>query len=73
MRREAPQGLRVAVGGMAGTPILKEGDFLSVHVRTPAFPSYIYVTYLQSGGDAIHLIQPGPNDPPVASGRELVL
>jgi hypothetical protein len=68
----APQGLTIDIGGKPGTPVLKEGDFLSVHVRAPAFPSYIYVTYLQSGGDAVHLIQPGPDDAPVAPGRELV-
>ncbi|MBF0562866.1 MAG: hypothetical protein HQL37_12800 [Alphaproteobacteria bacterium] len=29
-----------------------------VDVNTPSYPSYLYVTYLQSGGDAVHLAQP---------------
>lgn len=68
----APQGLEVAIDDKAETQTLLEGDFLHVRVRTPSFPSYIYVTYLQSGGEAVHLIQPGPDGEPVAPGRELV-
>lgn len=68
----APQGLELAIGDNAGTPSLREGEFLHVSVRTPSFPSYVYVTYLQSGGEAVHLIQPGLNDAPVAPGRRLV-
>jgi hypothetical protein len=67
----APQGLAITISDRAGTTVLKQGDFLTVHVRTPSFPSYIYVTYLQSGGEAVHLIQPGPNDAPIAPGTDL--
>ena len=67
----APQGLKVTIGNWAGAALLKKDDFLTVRVRTPSFPSYVYVTYLQSGGEAVHLIQPGPNDAPIAPGTDL--
>ena len=52
-----PQGLAVRVSG-AQPAMLKAGDKLVVEVTTPSYPSYLYVTYLQAGGDAVHLAQP---------------
>ena len=53
-----PQGLTVAAvneeGGRTGA--LADGELMGIRIRTPDFPSYLYVTYLQSGGDAVHLI-----------------
>lgn len=40
-------------------PVLREGEQLSIEVTTPSYPSYLYVTYIQANGDAVHLVQPG--------------
>jgi hypothetical protein len=37
---------------------LTEGESMTVDITTPDFPSYLYVTYLQTSGDAVHLAQP---------------
>jgi hypothetical protein len=52
-----PQGLAVRIAG-APSPVLAGGEKLVVEVTTPDFPSHLYVTYLQAGGDAVHLMQP---------------
>lgn len=51
-----PHGLSVAVA----TPqaALREGGTLAIDIMSPDFPSYLYVTYLQASGDAVHLRQP---------------
>jgi len=55
----APQGLAVTVNG--GTPsTLEAGQSIMLDVTTPAFPSYLYVTYIEASGDAVHLYTP-PN------------
>ncbi len=53
-----PQGLKVeAVNEEGGqTDALTDGELMGIRIRTPDFPSYLYVTYLQSGGDAVHLV-----------------
>jgi hypothetical protein len=68
-----PQGLTISVKGVAtnGMPTLSETSFLEVSVTTPNFPSYLYVTYLQSGGDAVHLIRPSASDKPFAPNKVL--
>jgi hypothetical protein len=48
----------LAVSVVAPEPVLREGSHLVVEVTTPDFPSYLYVTYLQASGDAVHLHQP---------------
>lgn len=64
---DKPQGLSVSIRGAqeTGMPTLTETSFLEVSVTTPNFPSYLYVTYLQSGGDAVHLIRPSASDEPL--------
>jgi hypothetical protein len=52
----AADGLTVQVTGAPA--VVTEGDHVVVEVTTPSFPSYLYVTYLQASGDAVHLIQP---------------
>jgi len=52
-----PRGLAVQVQG--GAPAtLTAGSKLVVEVTTPDYPTYLYVTYLQASGDAVHLAQP---------------
>jgi hypothetical protein len=52
-----PRGLAVQVQG--GSPAtLSGGSRLVVEVTTPDYPTYLYVTYLQASGDAVHLAQP---------------
>lgn len=39
----------------------ERGSHLVLRVRTPSFPTYLYVAYLQAGGDAVYLYRPsGP-------------
>ena len=54
---KTPRGLSIALP-QASTRVLREGDSLLVQVTTPSFPSYLYVTYLQANGDAVHLAWP---------------
>ena len=51
------RGLNVNLGAAAAS-VFAEGDSLSVQVVTPAFPSYLYVTYLQANGEAVNLSWP---------------
>jgi hypothetical protein len=52
-----PRGLSVQVAG-AQPATLNGGSKLVVDVTTPDYPTYLYVTYLQASGDAVHLVQP---------------
>jgi Domain of unknown function (DUF4384) len=46
---------------LAATPdALRAGGRIVVEVTTPDFPSYLYVTYLQAGGEAVHVQQAAP-------------
>ena len=47
---KAPSGVQATV--------LRDGDSLSIEVTTPAYPTYLYVTYLQANGEAAHLSWP---------------
>ena len=53
-----PQGLDVSIVDESGAPVpkLAGGALLGVAVRGPDFPAYLYVTYLQSAGGAVHLV-----------------
>jgi len=51
-----PSGLKLSVSG--GKSTLSEGERLSVEVTTPYYPSYVYLTYIQANGDAVHLLHP---------------
>lgn len=53
-----PTDLKVTVAGN-NKVVLVEGEQLSIEVTTPSYPSYLYVTYIQANGDAVHLVQPG--------------
>ncbi|WP_425403562.1 C1 family peptidase [Hwanghaeella sp.] len=53
-----PQGLGVATvtADRTQTAVFEQDDYLGIRITTPDFPAYLYVTYLQSGGDAVHLV-----------------
>lgn len=51
------RGLSATLRG-ASARAFAGGDSLSIDVVTPAYPSYLYVTYLQAGGDATNLYWP---------------
>ena len=63
---EKPQGLAIRIRSAAAgaRPVLRDGDPLVVDVTTPAFPSYLYVIYLQVGGEAVYV-----HTPAMANGR----
>jgi hypothetical protein len=51
------RGLTATLRG-ASARAFAGGDSLSIEVVTPAYPAYLYVTYLQAGGDATNLYWP---------------
>jgi len=56
---EHPAGLTVHVrASSAGRPVLTGGTALVLDVTIPSFPAYLYVIYLQAGGDAVFLYTP---------------
>ncbi len=67
---DRPQGLAIRIRSSAGPiapnarPVLNEGSALVIDVTTPAFPSYLYVIYLQTGGEAVMV-----HTPAMTSGR----
>ena len=50
-------GLSVQLAGMSADQF-RQGDSLKIDVVTPDYPSYLYVTYLQASGEAVHLSWP---------------
>jgi hypothetical protein len=51
------RGLGARLRG-ASAGVFTEGDSMSIEVVTPAYPSYLYVTYLQTNGEATNLYWP---------------
>jgi hypothetical protein len=67
-----PSGLKLSVAG-GDTTVLNEGEQLSIEVTTPNYPSYLYLTYIQANGDAVHLVRPqGQLPKPLAPNTHLV-
>ena len=54
---KTPRGLAAKLRG-ASARTFAAGDSLAIEVVTPAYPSYLYVTYLQASGDAANLYWP---------------
>lgn len=67
-----PSTLKLSVAG--GNPtVLNEGEQLSIEVTTPDYPSYLYLTYIQANGNAVHLVRPQGRLPkPLAPNTRLV-
>ena len=66
-----PQGLSIALKGGKGSDFT-EGNSLVVEVTTPAYPSYVYISYLQASGEVAHLYWPADRFPkPVAPSSKL--
>jgi len=63
-----PRGLDLEVLGENGSPEFSEGDQLIIRVTAPDFAAYVYVIYLQAGGDAVHLVRPDWKGGPMAPG-----
>ena len=61
---ERAQGMAVRIRSAAGPlapgarPVLSDGAPLVLDLTTPAFPSYLYVIYLQVGGEAVFVHTP---------------
>jgi hypothetical protein len=67
-----PTDLKVAVVGKKQA-VLRDGEQLTIEVVTPSYPSYLYVTYIQANGDAVHLVQPGEKMPlPLSPNTRLI-
>jgi len=54
--------LQLTVSG-SNTAALKENEPLVIEITTPGYPSYLYLTYVQANGDALHLLRPLGNTP----------
>ena len=54
---KTPRGLKAKLRG-ASAQAFAAGDSLAIEVVTPAYPTYLYVTYLQASGDAANLYWP---------------
>ncbi len=64
--------LQLTVSG-GNTAALKEGESLVIEITTPDYPSYLYLTYVQANGDAVHLARPlGHSAKQVASNTHFV-
>ena len=78
---ERPAGLAIRIRPPAGTPepnkmppVLNDGAPLVLEVTTPTFPSYLYVVYLQVGGEAVYLHTPATtNGRPWPAGSRVVI
>jgi hypothetical protein len=58
---------------IGGRDELREGEHLQIAIRTPRRIGYLYVTYVQSDGSALNLVQPqGIVPEPTLPGRTLV-
>lgn len=70
---KTPRGLAARLRGASPRGFLG-GDSLSIEVVTPAYPSYLYVTYLQAGGDAANLYWPEGRTPKALTpGRKITV
>lgn len=52
------RGLAATLRGGVSATVFRNGDSMSIDVVTPSYPSYLYVTYLQTNGDAVNLHWP---------------
>ena len=69
----ARRGLNAQLQG-TDDGIFKAGTSLGIALTTPDFPAYLYVTYLQAGGDVVQLHWPGgPSGRPLAPGSRVTL
>lgn len=58
-------GLKLSVSG-ATVAELARNETISIEVTTPDTPSYLYLTYVQADGNAVHLSRPvGPSPEPL--------
>jgi hypothetical protein len=58
----------------AAAKVLRAGDSLEIEITTPSYPSYLYVTYLQASGEAVHLYWPAGRFPKaLAPGSKVTL
>lgn len=54
--RPQGMGLETISSDSVETTVFSADDYLGIRVTTPDFPAHLYVTYLQSGGEAVHLV-----------------
>lgn len=68
------RGLSAQLRGASAGAAFKDRDSLSIEITTPAYPTYVYVTYLQASGEAAHLHWPQGQFPrPIPPNTRLVL
>lgn len=52
------QGKGISLRLQGNKPVFKQGEKLVFEVKTPNFPGYVYLAYLQADGSAVHLLRP---------------
>lgn len=67
------QGLRGSLNGASRQDSFLSGDQLRIDIVTPDFPAYLYVSYLQTSGEVVHLQWPADTARPMAPGSNLRL
>lgn len=67
-----PRGLKVNVSGATAAELAR-GETIRIEVTTPNTPSYVYLTYVQADGNAVHLTRPPGRGPtPLPPNTRLV-
>ncbi len=67
-----PKGLKVNVTGTSAADLAR-GETITIEVTTPNTPSYLYLTYVQADGHAVHLTSPkGSRAEPIAPNTRLI-
>ncbi len=66
------RGLKVSVAGATAADLAR-GETIRIEVTTPNTPSYLYLTYVQADGHAVHLTRPqGRQSAPLPANTRLV-
>jgi hypothetical protein len=66
------RGLKVNVAGATAAELAR-GENIRIEVTTPNTPSYLYLTYVQADGHAVHLTRPaGRRAAPIPANTRLV-
>lgn len=58
LSRQLVESDGLSISAQDGKAVYKNNDTISLVVRPPSKPSYLYISYIQANGDVVHLEQP---------------